>query len=249
MITEDIKQQLVSNAVKAIIVRNGQLLYSEKTDVRMGNHPLNEMSLATFCLVDSVIAHNIPIWPNGVRTLRGYSESWRIADVFGQTNIDENHFICISQTEEGFSKYQKSGDIKIGRLAFRDNTHTSFASGSGGWLCDFKDLDYGYLIEAKYNYFNGSPSGLHDATHLLDYGDRDASLYKTTQIIMGNGKKKNVVLPGTEPLAVFENIIEPRQHLNCVPGLSNEYMWLIRSGELIPEVEKCLDETYFKWNQ
>ena len=248
MISNEVKHRLVSNAVKAIQNSNGELLYSDKKLVRYGEVYVDEITLATFCLVDSVIAHNIPIWPNGVRTLRGYSESWRGADVFGQTNIDENHFICISQTEEGFSKYQTSGDIKIGRLAFRDDTHMTFRSGSGGWLCDFVDLDYGYLIEAKYNYFNGSPSGLHDATHLLDYGDSDASLYKTTQIIMANGKKKNVVLPGTEPLAVFENIIKPRQHLNWVPRLSNEYMWLIRSGELIPEVEKCLDEVSFKWN-
>ena len=243
MISNEVKQQLVSNAVSAILERNGQLLYSEKSAIRYGDHQLNEMSLATFCLVDSVIAHNIPIWPNGVRTLRDYSVSWRGADVFGQTNIDENHFIYISQTKEGFSKYQKSGDIKIGRLAFRDNTHTVFASGSGGWLCDFIDQDHGYLIEAKYKYFNGSPSGLHDATHLLDYGDSDAKLYKTVRV-----GRKNIVPEGSEPLAVFEDIIKPRQHLNYIPGLSNDYMWLISSGELIPEVEKCLDEVNFEWN-
>jgi hypothetical protein len=243
MITEDIKQQLVSNAVKAILNSNGTLLYSDKKLVRYGEVDANEITLATFCLVDSVIAHNIPIWPNGIRTLRDYSLSWRGADVFGQTNIDENHFIWISQTEEGFSKYQKSGDIKIGRLAFRDNTHTTFASGSGGWLCDFIDLDYGYLIEAKYNYFNGSPSGLHDATHLLDYGDSDAKLYKTVRV-----GRKNIVPKGSVPLAIFEEIIKPRQHLNYVPGLSNEYMRLISSGELIPVVEACLEKEGFKWN-
>ena len=242
MITNEIKQQLISNAVKATLKSNGELLYSDKKLLREGVEA-DEMTLATFCLVDSMIAHNIPIWPNGIRTLRDYSKSWRSADVFGQTNIDENHFISISQAEEGFSKYQESGDIKIGRLAFRDDTHTKFVSGSGGWLCDFVDLDHGYLIEAKYKYFNGSPSSLHDATHLLDYDDTGAKLYRTVRV-----GRRNIVPRDSEPLAVFKDIIKPRQHLNCVPGLSNEYMQLISSGELIPETETLLDEKDFKWN-
>lgn len=244
MITNEIKQQLVENTVAAIKCRSGQLLYSEKRDVRYGNHNLNEMSLATFCLADSVIGHNIPIYPNGIRTLRDYSQSWRIADVFGHTRIDEDNFVYISNTEEGFAKYQIYGDIKIGRLKYRDPDPEIFKSGSGGKLCDFIDLDHGYLIEAKYKYFDGgSPASLHDATHLLNYGDSDAELYETIK-----DGRKNIVPMDAKPIAIFEKIVNPRQHLLSVPKLSQELMQLISSGELIPDVEKRLEEEGFKWN-
>lgn len=244
MITEETKQQLISNAVKAILNSNGELLYSDKNLVRYGMASVDEMTLATFCLVDSVIGHNIPIYPNGIRTLRLYSQSWRVADVFGHTRIDEDHFIYISHTEEGFTKYQKDGNIRIGRLEYRDTDHRIFKSGSGGKLCDFVDLDNGYLIEAKYKYFSGgSPASLHDATHLLNYGDKDAELYETVK-----DGRKNIVPTNAKPIATFENIVKPRQLLFSVPGLNYEFMQLIQSGELIPEVERQLADVCFKWN-
>jgi hypothetical protein len=111
-------------------------------------------------------------------------------------------------------------------------------------LCDFIDLDHGYLIEAKYKYFDGgSPAGLHDATHLLNYGDKDAELYETVR-----DGWKNIVPYNAKPIAIFEDIVKPRQLLFSVPGLSHEFMQLIQSGELIPEVEKRLAEEEFKWN-
>lgn len=244
MITEDFKQQLVENTITALQNVAGRIPYINKEAVRFGKHQLNEMSLAVFCLANTVIGHNIPVYPDGIRTLRDYHLCWRVSDVFGLTNLDELFFIDVSKSLGGFEQYQKFGDIKIGKLAFRDNTHEFFESGSGGSLCDFIDLDHGYLIEAKYNYFNGgSPSGLHDAEYLLDYGDFDAYLYRTIKV-----DNKRIVPYGSKPIAYFEHIMTPRKHLDNVPGLSDELMQIIRSGELIPLVEKGLAKKGFKWN-
>ena len=243
MTYEEIRSTLISNAVRAILTYNGQLLYSDKRAVRYGKIDADELTLAVFCLVDSVIAHNIPIWKEGKKELRDCRYCFRSSDVFGQTNIDEEWFITVSKSLEGFSKYQVRGDFKIGRLAYRDDTHEVFKSGSGSWLCDFVDLDNGHLIEAKYNYFDGSPSSLHDAEYLLDYGNYDAKVYKTIK-----EGKRNIVLPNSEVLAEFKNIMTPRSHLTSVPGIGYLLMSLINSGELIPEIERRLAEEGFKWN-
>ncbi len=242
MITEDIKQRLVNNAVKAILNRK-ELFYSDFHAVRAGKIEADEETLVTFCLVASTFAHNIAIWPNGIRTLRAYSVSWRAADVFELTNSDETYLIHISHKDGSLAKHQTYGDFKLGRLAYRDDTHEFFRPGKGGWKCDFIDLDYGHLIEAKYKYFEGgSPSGLHDAEYLLDYDDNDIRIYKTTLV-----GKKRVVLPGTPKLAEFKDVMKPRQHLINVPGISTEFMWLIQSGELIPRIEKELEAQDFEW--
>ncbi len=244
MIPENFKQQLVKNTIDLLQKMEGRISYKSKEAVRYGNHSLDEMSLAVFCLANTVIGHNIPVYPNGVRSLRDYPLCWRASDVFGLTNIDERFFIETSKSSSGFEQFQKFGEIKIGRLAFRDNSHEFFESGSGGSLCDFIDLDHNYLIEAKYNYFSGgSPSSLHDAEYLLDYGDYDAYLYKTVKI--GN---KVIVPVNSKPIAYFEHIMKPRRHLNSIPGLSEDLMQLIRSGELIPLIENGLAEKSFKWN-
>lgn len=244
MTYEEIRSTLINNAVSAILTYNGQLLYSDKRAVRYGKIDADELTLAVFCLVDSVIAHNIPIWKEGKKELRDCRYCFRSSDVFGQTNIDEERFIAVSRSLEGFSKFQVSGDFKIGKLAYRDDTHEVFRSGSGSWLCDFVDLDYGSLIEAKYDYFGGgSPSSLHDAEYLLDYGNYDAKVYKTTKV-----GKRNIVLPGSAALAEFKNIMTPRSHLTSVPGVGYLLMSLINSGELIPKVEARLAEAGFKWN-
>ena len=234
------KEQLIEKTVRAIMNSNGQMLYSEKNHVRNGEMPWTEEQLAIFCLADEVITHNIPLWPKGIRTLRDISSCWSSAEVFRLTSIDEHRFKTISHNE-GFNKYRKFGTIDIGRLDFRDDTHEIFMSGSGSLLCDFIDLDHGYKIEAKYNYFSetGSPSKLHDAEYLLNYGDYDAELYTVV-----NGK-----VPFTAPpIAIYEGIAIPRRHIIDVKGINAELMQLIKSGELIPEIEKRLTEEGFQWN-
>lgn len=242
MITEDIKQRLVNNAVRAILARR-ELLYLDFRGVRRGEIQAPEETLVTFCLVASTFCHNIRIWTKESGPIqREYFACWRGADVFEQTNFDETFLINKSFEEGGFTKHQVSGDFRLGRLEYRDDTHEFFRPGSGGWKCDFVDLDYGHLIEAKYNYFNGSPSGLHDAEYLLDYNDSDICIYKTTRI-----GRKRIVLPNSPKLAEFKNVMKPREHLLNVPGISFEFMQLIQSGELIPRIEKELEAYGFIW--
>lgn len=242
MISLEIKQSYTEKAVQAIVRNKGQLLYSEKTLVRTGKTNWNEEQLVIFCLADETIAHNIPVYPNGVRTLRDPSVCWSIAEVFRLTNVDENNFIAISHSNKNFNFYRQFGTIELGRFAFRDDSHFVFQSGSGGDLCDFIDLDFGYKIEAKYNYFSetGSPSKLHDADYLLNYGDYSAELYRVI-----NGK----VPFNADPIAIYgKEVVIPRRHLVDVPGISPELMQLVKSGELIPEIEKRVAELGFTWN-
>lgn len=239
MITNELKQYFIDAAVNMIINNNGQLRYSEKDLVRNGKTPWSEEQLVVFCLVAETIAHNIPLW-NGGRHLRDISCCDSASEVFRLTSADEHYFIDISNNE-GFDKYRKFGTINIGRLAFRDDTHEVFKSGSGSSLCDFIDLDYGYKIEAKYNYFSetGSPSTLHDADFLFNYRDHDAELYKVI-----NGRVPFSAIP----IAIYEGIARPRRHIVEVPGISQELMKLVKSGELIPLIESELAKYNFKWN-
>lgn len=242
MITEDTKQRLVDNAVRAILNRP-ELFYSDFRGVRRGDINAPEETLVTFCLVASTFCHNIPIWTKEHGpTLRDCAVSWRGADVFEQTNFDENFLKTRSLEYGGFNKYRVFGDFQLGRLKYRDDTHDFFRPGSGGWLCDFVDIDHGHLIEAKYKYFNGSPSGLHDAEYLLDYDDRDIRIYKTTMV-----GKKRIVSPDSPLLAEFSGVMQPRKHLTSVPYVTWEYMQLIQSGELIPKIEAQLAACGFIW--
>lgn len=238
MITEEAKQKFIEKTVQAIKNSSGQMFYSEKDAVHNGTLSWSEEQLVIFCLAEETITRNIPVWPNGVRTLREYSACWRISETFRLTNADENHFISISH-HVGFNHYRIFGTFDLGRLEFRDDTHMIYKSGSGSKFCDFIDIDHGYLIEAKYNYFKGSPSGLHDAKYLLDYNDTDAALYAVC-----NGK----VLITDKPLALYTGIITPRKPILEIPGINTELMDIIKNGIWIPEIEQRLVEEGFQWN-
>lgn len=242
MISNEQKLDLIEKAAQAIVKNNGQLLYSEKTLVRTGQTDWTEEQLIIFCLADETTAHYIPVYINGVRTLRDPALCWGIAEVFRLTNVDEEHFKAISHSDKNFNFYRVYGTIELGRLEYRDDSHYVFQSGSGGGLSDFIDLDYGYKIEAKYNYFSetGSPSTLHDADFLLNYTDYSAELYPVVN--------KRVSFNAT-PIAIYDKqVVIPRKHLVDVPGISPEFMQLIKSGELIPDIKKRVAELGFTWN-
>jgi hypothetical protein len=243
MINNETKLDLVEKAAQAIVKNNGQLLYTEKTLVRTGKIDWTEEQLIIFCLVDETIAHHIPVYNNyGEKLLRDPTGCWSVAEVFRLTNVDEEHFKAVSCSDKNFNFYRVYGTIELGRLEYRDDSHYVFQSGSGGSLSDFIDLDYGYKIEAKYNYFSetGSPSKLHDADFLLNYTDYSAELYPVVN--------KRVSFTAT-PIALYDKqVVIPRRHLVDVPGISHEFMQLIKSGELIPDIKKRVAELGFTWN-
>lgn len=243
MITQEIKQYLAEKTAAAVINCNGQLLYSDMNIACSGESGYTEYQLAIFCLASTVIVHNIPIYSAGTRALRDISNCWHNADVFRITRNDENLLFEISHSEDGINKYRRYGTFNIGKLTFRDSEPEIFKSGSGSDLSDFID-EFGNKIEVKYKYFRegkGSPATLHDADYLLNYNDYDAELFK-----VNNGR----VLLNDELIALYCGIVSPRRHITEVAGISEELMNIIKSGELIPAIEKRIKtiKPDFRWN-
>ena len=225
---------MIDGAVYAIWHNGGRLKYPTMHKVMQGDVDWTEFDQAVFCLVASVIAHNIPIYKNKERCLRAFEECWKSACTFARTNLDEQYFKV--RSSDGFDKYLAYGSFNIPQLEFGDDTHEIFQAGSGSKIPDFRAVD-GTTFEAKYKYFSGSPSTCHYANYLLDYDDSEVCVYQ-----LNNNK-----IVGDTPLAIFTKAIPPRNHRLSV-GVRQELMDIIEGGELIPEVETKLAGYGFKWN-
>lgn len=237
MIDTDTKQRLINRTVNTILRNKGQLSYDLMKSVYEGNVDWPEELIAVFCLEASTITHNIPIGSGSALILREYNTCQFGSDVFRLTHEEEEMLKTIS-SNEGFNRYRQYGNFTIGKLFYRDNTHSMLKSGRGSRLCDFID-EYGNKIEVKHNSFkNGSPSGLHDAEYLLDIGDYTSCLYR-----IHNGK----VFPKDAPLAIYDRLLPPRKHATKI-NINSELMQIINNGDWIPEIEKKLKELGFKWN-
>lgn len=228
------KQMLIEGAVFAIWHNKGRLQYPMMHSVMRGEVDWPEFDIAVFCLVASVIAHNIPIYKNKERCLRELTDCWKSACTFARTNSDE--IIFKLKSKEGFAKYLAYGSFSIPELEFGDDTHEVFQSGSGSKIPDFKSVE-GTTFEAKYKYFSGSPSTCHNANYLFDYNDTELCVYR-----LFNNK-----IVGKDPIAIFTKAIPPRDYrlnINISQGLID----IIESGELITLVEAELVKYGFKWN-
>ena len=225
---------MIDGAVYAIWHNGGKLKYTTMREVMQGEVDWNEFDQAVFCLVASVIAHNIPIYKNKERYLRNFAECWKSACTFTRTHIDEQYFR--ERSNDGFTKCLAYGSFDMPVLEFGDNTHEIFQSGSGSKIPDFRAVD-GTTFEAKYKYFSGSPSTCHYANYLLDYNDSEVCVYQLV----------NNKIVDDKPLAIFTKAIPPRNY-NLNIGVRKELMDIIESGELIQEVEAKLASYGFRWN-
>ena len=237
----DYNQILIQRTVQAILNNKGCLKYTDIHRAMQGTTSWNEGDLTIFYLEMSVISHNIPIWESGVAKQVPINSCFSRAITFYNSYKDETEIVDKSQS--GFGENILQNDFYLPKLTFLDpDSHMIFTHGSGKPMPDLKD-ENGLTYEVKYSYFKPredgkktSPSSLHDANYLIDCTNPGIAVYSVT-----NNKAD------CSALARYSGILSnrAREPLACVSKFT---MDLIHSGELIPEVEKRLQEEGFVWN-
>ena len=228
------KQKLIENTVRVIKTNNGQLNYSDIEKALIGQTIEPPEIIATFYQMMAVICHNIPYYDNGIRKIREVQESFRDAITFYNANKAEGEIVNKSAT--GIFIDDISGFV-LPKFSFGDNTHYIFKSGTGVKVPDLLGSD-GFKYEVKRNYINGSRSSLHRADYLIDCKNTTIEVRKINN---------NVVDLAYRPLARFNGFLS-NKIVNPIHNLDTDTFALIESGELIPIIEKRLQEDGFCWN-
>lgn len=231
------RKDLIEYTVEAIISHRGEMTYFDMGTALRGGACLTPFGQAIMFIEMSVICHNIPYYVNNERRIREVYEAFRDAITFYNANKDESE-IVIQSSEKTWTDSLSA--YTLPRLKLGDDTHKVFRSGSGksqADLCDEQGIGY----EVKRNYRNGSRASLHTATakYLIDC--------KTTTIeVRAIDVNGNVDLE-SYPLGRFNSFLSSKI-IAPTTYIEDELLQLIYSGELIPEIEKRLQELGFKWN-
>lgn len=235
------KQILIQHTVNVILNNKGRLKYTDIHAAIQGTTSWSEGELIIFYLEMSVISHNIPIWENGVATQVPLSHCFKRAITFYNSYKDETEIV--NRSQRGFGQNLLYNGFCLPKLTFIEpESHAIFTHGSGKPLPDLKDED-DLTYEVKYNYFRPrednkktSPSSLHNANYLIDCTNPGIAVHSVV-----NNKADN------NTLARYSGILSDRAH-EPLASVSKFTMDLIYRGELIPEIEKRLQEVGFLWN-
>lgn len=231
------KEDLINTTVEAILKHNGEMSYFDMGIALRGEANLSTFSQAILFLEMSVICHNIPYYVKNVRKIREFFECFQDAITFYNSNKAESE-VVVRSVEKTWV------DILTGytlpKLAFGDNTHHVFKSGSGKSQADLCD-EQGVGFEVKRNYREGSRSSLHTATakYLIDC--------KTTTIEVRVIDDFGNVDLEHYPLGRFNGFLSDKL-IKPITCIEDKMLQIIYSGELIPEVERRLAEEGFEWN-
>ena len=231
------REDLINTVVKAIKEHKGERTYFDIGMALRGEANITAYGQAIIFLEMSVICHNIPYYENNVRKIRKLNECFKDSITFYNSNKSEAETVEQSNKKDWIDQFSM---YKLPKLAFGDDTHMAFKSGSGRPQADLCDVN-GVGYEVKRDYRNGSRSSLHTATakYLIDCKN-------TTIEVREIDAHGNVDLEHL-PLGRFNGflsskIIKPTTYMEA------ELLQLIYNGELIPEIEKRLAEEGFKWN-
>jgi hypothetical protein len=230
------RKDLIKRTVYAILNNKGELTYNT-IGRALRNEAFTSFEQAIIFIEMSVICHNIPFYVNNERRIRELFECFKDAITFYNSNKAEAEIAERSHEKDWVDLLNC---YKLPRLTFGDNTHVVFRSGSGraqADLCDENGIGY----EVKRDYRNGSRSSLHTTTakYLIDC--------KNTAIeVRAIDEYGNVDLEYL-PLGRFNGFLSSK--ITAPPAcMEEELLELIKSGELIPEIEKRLAEEGFQWN-
>lgn len=231
------REDLINAAVKAIKEHNGERTYFDIGMALRGEANVTDWGQAIIFLEMSVICHNIPYYENNIRKIRELNECFKDSITFYNANKDE-YEIVLKSSEKDWT--DSLSCYTLPRLWLGDDTHRVFRSGSGKAQADLCDKN-GVGYEVKRDYRNGSRSSLHTATakYLIDC--------KTTTIEVRAIDEYGRVDLESYPLGRFNGFLSSKivAPIRCI---EDELLQLIYSGELIPEIEKRLEESGFKWN-
>ena len=225
---------IIQHAKHYIQAYKGEFSYIDVGEILVGRGVTKEEQAGQL-LALSVICHNIPYYKNGQRCIRELNECLKDVITFYNANKAELDIVYNSKEKEWTDLL--SG-FTLPKLYFGDNSHHVFKSGTGNARPDLKD-DNGLTYEVKRNYREGSRASLHKADYLIDC--------KNTTIEIRKVNENQTVDLEHYPIARFngfltEKLISP---INTLDDITMLRLW---SGELIPEIEKRLQEDGFNWN-
>lgn len=238
--SEALRPEIILEACRLIQKYNGEFSYFDIGRCLSGSP--NAENQPAMLLAVSTICHNIPYYKNGECLTRELHECLQDVITFYNANKDESEIVFISNDAEC---YDLLSGYTLPKLAFGDDTHSLFKSGSGNSRPDLMDAA-GHTYEVKRNYRNGSRASLHKADYLIDCLNTTIEIRK----ISHNGSidfDHYPVARFTGFLSEKIKSIKPADSLIKTGCPEIVVAWLT-NGELIPEVEKLLAEEGFKWN-
>ncbi len=238
MINEEIKQQIVNVVVDYFLENKDKISYSFLNDLFSSKLYIDEIHTAASLVAGTTIVHNIPRKDKdtGMWVTRPCTDCYGGLITFWKSNKEEKFVIR-------FSTEQSRIDLASGRvlpaLKFLNTNNEYLVAGFGKGGADLIDCNDEITYEVKSNYRkNGSVSGLHDANRLIDCDGTHIVIYP----VLYDGS-----IDFSNALYRFPNVI-PESELTYSHSISGELLELIKSGELIPEIERRLAEEGFQWN-
>lgn len=235
MIENDIKCKLVDAVVRYFLENKDKISYDTLHELFSGITHVDELTTAAELIVGTTIVHNIPVKneKTGLMELRHIEACYPGQITFWKSNQQEKFIINLTHNE---TLVDLASCRILPPLEFLNTNHEFLEAGTGEGIPDLIDVKTGITYEVKSNYKRrGSVSSLHDANRLLDCDGTHLVCY-----------------------SVFNNIPDFRAAMLRFPNklpefkyshaINDELLSLVKSGELIPEIEKRLAEAGFKWN-
>ena len=229
--------EIINTAVDYFLKNGDKIDYDTVNAVFRGKTIDCDITTASLLLAITVIVHNIPRRnkETGIWELRPYEECYNGSITFWKSNIQEKFMVKITNNKPMVDLV--SGRI-LPKLTFYNTNNIYLESGFGEGVPDLID-EYGVTYEVKSNYRkNGSVSSLHNANRLIDFDGTHVVIYSVF----------NNIPDFRASLYRFPTIIE-ESDLKYYHALDDETLNLIKSGELISEVEKYIEnKNIFKTN-
>lgn len=242
MINNDVKQQLIDVAVDYFKdIKNtvkDEISYELLEVLFTGQQYKSEIDTAGILLAATTIVHKIQRKnkDSGLWEYRPVDDCYSGLQTFVKANRLEKFVIK-------FSNEQQQVDLVSGRilspLKFLNTNHNYLTAGFGKREPDLIDCEDKITYEVKANYQSKkSVSGFHGANMLIDCDGTHVIIYPILYDESIDFQNK---------FFHFRNVI-PEQLLQYSHAVNEDLLNIIKTGELIPEVEKCLAEISFKWN-
>ena len=242
MITNEVKQQLVSNAVDYFkdlknTVRD-EISYELLEVIFTGQQYKSELATAGVLLAATTIVHNIQRKnkDTGIWERRPEKDCYNGLITFVQANRLEKFTVAFSNEKQ---QIDLASMRALDQLKFFNTNHDYLTAGMGKKEPDLIDCNNEITYEVKANYKkNGSVSGFHGAKRLVDCEGTHIIIYTILY---------NDIVDFDNKLFHFRNVI-PGHLLEFSVAISDELLTIIKSGELIPEIENRLAKEGFRWN-
>jgi hypothetical protein len=234
VIQNDIKCRLVDLAVSYFLENKDKISYDKLHKLFSGIVSVDELTTAAELVAGTTIVHNIPVKneKTGLMELRPIEACYPGQITFWKSNQQEKFIVNLTHNE---TLVDLASSRTLPRLNFLNTNHEFLEAGTGEGIPDLVDIETGITYEVKSNYRRrGSVSSLHDANRLLDCDGTHLVCYSVY----------NNVPDFRAAMLRFPNKLPEFKYSHAI---NDELLSVVKSGELIPEVESRLAEKDFKW--